>query len=68
MPAHTEVPIRQLCAQVLAAKTPEEVDRLINELRTALEEHVVSAKDSLEVQASNIAVLDVVAHRGSSRS
>jgi hypothetical protein len=57
----TEVRVEQLCADVLTAKTPAEVDRIIPELRAALEEHVRLAKNSLGAQASRIAFRDGVA-------
>jgi hypothetical protein len=66
MPAHTETLIQRLCAKALAAKTPEDIERVVNELRSALEEHVVMAKDSLEGQVSNFALLDAVARKSSS--
>jgi hypothetical protein len=40
------------------------VDRILPELRRALHEHVRLAKDSLEVEASNIAMLEGKSHQG----
>ena len=61
MSARTEARIQQLCTQVLSVKAPSEVDRIIPELRAALEEHISMAKDSLGLQASTIAVLNGLA-------
>lgn len=58
MPAHTEVKIHQLCTEALAANTEADVERIIPELRAALQEHVRLAKASLEGQVSTIALLD----------
>jgi hypothetical protein len=63
MPLHTEARIRQLSAVALEAKTPADVERIVRELRAALEEHIRLAKDSLEGQASTIAFLNEVAGR-----
>jgi len=58
LPAHTEARIQQLCTEALAAKTQADVDRILPELRSALEEHVKMAKDSLETQIATITSLD----------
>ena len=58
MPVHTEVRIQQLYTEALAAKTLADVDRILPELRSALEEHVKLAKESLETQIATIASLD----------
>ena len=57
VPAHTEAKIQQLCSEAIAAKTEADVERIIPELRAALQEHVRLAKASLEGQATAIAVL-----------
>lgn len=64
MPAHTEALIQQLCTEALAAKTQADVDRILPELRSALEEHVKLAKDSLEAQVSAISAMDAASLRG----
>jgi len=46
----TEVRVQQLCSEVLAAKTKADVERIIPELRAALEDHIRLAKDSLGEQ------------------
>jgi hypothetical protein len=67
MPAYTEGRIRQLCLEVLAAETVTDIDRIITELRAALEEHIRLAKDSLEMQVRTISFMDsVVAHEADS--
>jgi hypothetical protein len=40
VPAHTDARIQRLCTEALAAKTQADVDRILPELRSALEEHV----------------------------
>jgi hypothetical protein len=42
-----EVRVQKLCTEVLAAKTKSDVERIIPELRAALEDHIRLAKDSL---------------------
>lgn len=61
MPAHTEARIHQLCTEALAAQSQADVNRIIPELRSALEEHIRLAKESLTVHASSIAALDAAA-------
>jgi hypothetical protein len=68
MPAHTEVRVQQLCTEALAAKTQADVDRIIPELRAALEEHVRLAKDSLRLQASTVALLNGLASKNSPKA
>lgn len=58
VPAHTEAKIHQLCTEALTAKTEADVERIIPELRAALQEHIRLAKASLEGQVSAIAALD----------
>jgi hypothetical protein len=58
VPAHTEARIQQLCTEALAAKTLADVDRILPELRSALEEQVRLAKESLETQIATITSLD----------
>ena len=60
MPAHTEARIHQLCTEALTAQTQSDVERIIPELRAALEEHVRLAKDSLEGQLGSISALDAL--------
>jgi hypothetical protein len=60
MPAHTEARIQQLCTEAIAAKTQADVDRIIPELRLAIEEHIRLAKESLEAQISGITALDAI--------
>ena len=55
MPLHTEARIKELVAEALGATTPDDIDRILPELRTALHEHIKSAKDSLGTQISVIA-------------
>jgi hypothetical protein len=62
---YTEVRILNLCTEALAAKTPEELEQIITELRVALEEHIHLAKDKLEGQVNNFALLSGVAHNSS---
>jgi hypothetical protein len=63
VPRETDLRVQQLCKEILAAATKAEVERILPELRAALEEHIRLAKDSLELQASIIAVLDELASK-----
>jgi hypothetical protein len=56
--AQTEAKIQQLCTAILAAITEADVERMIPQLRDALQEHVRLAKASLQDQAVAIAVLN----------
>jgi len=58
VPPQTEARIVQLCRDVLSAETEAEVERIIRELREALQEHLRLAKASLKKQALAIAALD----------
>jgi hypothetical protein len=58
VPEHTDARIQQLCKDALEAKTPEQLEHVIPELRLALEEHIRLAKESLKVQRSSIAARD----------
>lgn len=60
MPAHTEARIQQLCTEALAAKTQADIERILPELRSALEERIRLAKDSLEAQVSALTAFDAV--------
>ena len=46
----TEVRIQQLCTKAIAAKTQIDVDRIIPELRAALQEHVRLVKVALDAK------------------
>jgi hypothetical protein len=50
----TEQKIKSLLRQALAAKDAEDVERVLGELRKALDEHIWHAKVSLASQASLI--------------
>ena len=65
MPRITDSLIQNLCNEALAAKTEDDVERIFAELRTTLEEHIRSAKESLGVQAATISMLDAKAARNS---
>jgi F0F1-type ATP synthase membrane subunit b/b' len=58
MPSFIEARVQHLCTEAIAAQSEEEIDRITKELRSALEEHVRLAKESLEAQAASIALLD----------
>jgi hypothetical protein len=51
VPRFTEERIKRLCGEAITAKTQEDLDCVIKELRTALEEHIRLAKESLECSA-----------------
>lgn len=61
MPLHTEARIQQLCEEVIAAQSEADVNRILQELREALQEHVRLAKASLQSQANAVSVLENVA-------
>jgi len=61
MPSPVEVRIQALCNEALAAKTPADMDRIVTELRAALDEHILLARTSLEEQLSNFSLLGKVA-------
>jgi hypothetical protein len=48
--ARTEARIRKLMSEALAATSDSEVERILPELRSALQEHIRLAKESLEAQ------------------
>ncbi len=52
VPAHTEARIKRLMIQALAASSEADIDRIVPELRAALEEHIRLAKESLVAQAT----------------
>jgi hypothetical protein len=55
MSAATERRIDRLSAEALTAKTAEDIDRILEELRAALQEHVRLAKNNLRSQANSLA-------------
>lgn len=63
MPYPSDDRIRELSAQALAAKTQEDVRRIGAELRLALGEHMLLARESLEDQAGIIALLERLSRR-----
>jgi hypothetical protein len=62
--AASEARIRELCSAAVEAKSEADVERVLAELRAALEEHIQQAKHSLEEQAENIPFLDTILQRG----
>jgi hypothetical protein len=65
VPRYTENRIKQLCSEVVAARTEAETESLITQLRAALDEHISLAKRSLEVQVSTISLLELRSRLGS---
>ena len=55
---HTESRIWQLYAKALAAKTPVDTNRAVQELRTELDEQPFVERRLVEVQINNLACLD----------
>jgi hypothetical protein len=55
---YTENRIWQLYATALAAKTPEDTNRAVQELRTELKEQPFAERRLVEVQINNLACLD----------
>jgi hypothetical protein len=68
MPLHTETRIEQLSTEALEAKTQADVERIIRELRAALEEHIRLAKDVLGLQARTVALLNESASKDSANA
>ena len=66
MPRETDLLVQRLCKEILAANTKAEAERIVPLLRAALGEHIRLAKDSLELQAKAIALLDEFARKNSS--
>ena len=62
--AASESRIRELCSAAVGAKSQADVERVLAELRAALEEHIQQAKQSLEEQAENIPFLDPILEKG----
>jgi hypothetical protein len=56
--AHTENRIWQLYAKALAAKTPEDTNLAVQELRTELDEQPFVERRSVEVHLNNLACLN----------
>ena len=50
MPRHTESRVLELVTAALAAKSEDDIDRVLPELRAALHENIRLAKESLEAQ------------------
>jgi hypothetical protein len=65
MSDHTETRIHQLCSEALAAKTKADVERIIPELRAALDEHIRLTKSPL---GRGIALLDGVLREDSPKA
>ena len=61
MTSHNENRIWLLYSKALAAKTPEETNHAVQELRTELDEQSFISKRLVEAQISNLAFLDVPA-------
>ena len=55
---HPDDRIQQLCKEAIAAQTPAELEKVIPELRAALEEHTRQAKERLKGQRNTIAARD----------
>jgi hypothetical protein len=55
MSAQTDACIQRLSAEALNAKTEDDVDRILEELRVALQEHVSLAKKKLREQVNSFA-------------
>jgi hypothetical protein len=58
VPRFTESTINWLCEQAKSASTQEELEVVIEQLRTALQEHIHLAKESLSAQANAVSMLE----------
>jgi len=62
MPHPTDSLIQELCNEALAAKTPEDVERIVSELRSTLEQHIQHARESLKTQSTAISIREKAAN------
>jgi hypothetical protein len=60
VPLYTEARIQELCVEAIAATTQGEIERVVEELRRALEEHTRLARISLGSQLVGMSVLGTV--------
>ena len=58
VPHFTEARIQKLCSEAIAVQDHDDLERVVQELRSALEEHIRLAKNSLSNQASTVSFLD----------
>ena len=58
MPQFSEALIQRLCSEALSVTSEEDVERVLGKLRTALEEHIRLAKESLAAQVTAISALE----------
>jgi hypothetical protein len=58
MPRFTEERIKRLCSEAVSAEGREDFDRVIAELRSALEEHIRLARESLQSRAGVLPALN----------
>lgn len=65
VPRFTESRINWLCEQAKSASTQEELEVVIEQLRTALQEHIHLAKESLAAQANAVNMLETISSKDS---
>lgn len=63
MSVETETTIRKLCIELQAVRDRTESERIIEQLRTAIADHMIGATTSLTAQAGNIGVQDTIVEK-----
>jgi len=58
VPHFTEARIHHLCTEALTLTEQADIERVMTELRSAIEEHVRLARESLTAQAATLSMLD----------
>jgi hypothetical protein len=58
VPRFTEARIQKLCADALAVTNEYDIERVMTQLRSALEEHVRLAHESLDPHATSLSLFD----------
>jgi vacuolar-type H+-ATPase subunit D/Vma8 len=57
VPIHTDARIRELCNDLGSVRTDADVERLLSELREALREHILLARNSLEARMAVVSAI-----------
>jgi len=58
VPIHTDARIRELCNDLGSVKTDADIERLLSELREALREHILLARNSLEARMAVVSAIE----------
>jgi predicted transcriptional regulator len=60
MPRHTEARIRELCNELGALKSENEIEEILEELRAVLREHVSMARNALGEQLASLHAIETL--------